>query len=416
MKICIVTTRHISYNPRVLKEADVFAAHGIDVSVVTVNNNAQQARFDEAMMKERKWRLVTVNFRREIKSEKLRWLFLSLQEKIFSVFSKFTYRYGVAERASLKGFSALARLAKNEEADFYIAHHAEALGIAYAAAKNKGVRFGFDAEDFHTGMSESGSPSDKDSLLSFLEGKYLPHAAYITAASKGIGEAYEKKYGLAKTTTILNVFPKEATTVTSADFPVKFYWYSQVIGPNRSLETLLEAASQIDAPYELHLRGSYCNDAYKEFLQTLIKQKNLQKKVFIHPPIVAERIITDASKYDVGLALETDVSYNRDVCVTNKIFSYLMAGLAIVGTDTYGQKDIFSHFKKAVLLCGKNNADELAQAMLYFIQHPEELTVAKRFAKEAAEERFNWEVESEKLLTLLEEKAGVLQQGPLVLK
>ena len=69
-KICIVTTRHISYNPRVLKEADAFFSRGYEVSVVTVNNHHDQRRFDKELMQTRAWNLVTVNFRKEVSSEK----------------------------------------------------------------------------------------------------------------------------------------------------------------------------------------------------------------------------------------------------------------------------------------------------------------------------------------------------------
>ncbi|MDQ6610363.1 MAG: hypothetical protein M3Y85_11140, partial [Bacteroidota bacterium] len=52
-KICIVTTRHISYNPRVLKEADAFFKKGYAVSVVTINNHNDQNKFDQKLMSTR---------------------------------------------------------------------------------------------------------------------------------------------------------------------------------------------------------------------------------------------------------------------------------------------------------------------------------------------------------------------------
>lgn len=49
MKVCIVTTRHISCNPRVLKEADTLDATGHEVTVVAVNNNILQRKLDLAL-------------------------------------------------------------------------------------------------------------------------------------------------------------------------------------------------------------------------------------------------------------------------------------------------------------------------------------------------------------------------------
>lgn len=397
-KICIVTTRHISYNPRVLKEADAFYSKGYAVTVVTINNHAGQHKFDKQLMQDRKWQLKTVNFRREEKKEKSLWLLLSLKQKFYSFLSRFSYKSGIAERAALKGYDEVLRLAKKEGAGFYLAHHAEALGIAFTAARTHKAKFGFDAEDFHTGMNESATQSEDEKMLEFLERKYLPCCDWLTAASKGIGNAYQNKYGVKVNATVLNVFPKEQFADTIENGVVRFYWYSQVIGPNRSLETLLTAAAQIAEDFELHLRGSFHSPVYENILRTLVNDLNLQHKVFFHPPIVAEEIIADAAQYDVGLALESSVSVNRNICVTNKIFSYLMSGLAIVGTDTSGQKDIFSQFAEAVRICRQNEALDLAAAMRYFIQHPQKLAKAKDAARKAADLQFNWEAESEMFL------------------
>src|SRR6185437_308034 len=149
-KICIVTTRHISYNPRVLKEADTLHALGYRVTVVTINNHAGQSQFDDKLMQSRQWTLKTVNFRRTVPAEKRKWLRLSLKQRFFHLLSRITLRFGIAERTAEKSFDDLAALAKSDRADFYIAHHAEALGAASFAARANDTRFGFDAEDFHT--------------------------------------------------------------------------------------------------------------------------------------------------------------------------------------------------------------------------------------------------------------------------
>lgn len=397
-KICIVTTRHISYNPRVLKEADTFFNNGYEVSVVTINNHSGQYKFDEELMKTRSWKFKTVNFRKEIKTEKFYWFYISLLQELYLLLSNFSLKFGIAERAALKGFGALARLAKKEKADVYLLHHAESLGVGFKAA-SKNAKIGFDAEDFHSGMNESGNLTKEDKIISFLEKKYLPRCTYFTVASKGIGEAYVNKYGIKGAGVILNVFPKEEVASAKIHEPIRFYWYSQVIGPNRNLETLLVAAAQIKDPFEIHLRGSFHNPEYEKLIKDLLYALHLTANVFFHEPILSEDIIKDAARFDVGLALESDISINRNICVTNKIFSYLMSGLAIIGTDTYGQQDIFSHFDEAVRICKKNDVNDLAKAMIFYIHNHDKLLLAKQAARKAALERFNWEIESGKLIS-----------------
>jgi len=399
-KICIITTRHISYNPRVLKEADVLSANGYDVTVVAVSNNAVLRGFDEQLMRTRKWRLRTVNYSRG--QEKMRWMYLSLRQRVFLFLSRVTYKFGVAERAAEKAFDGLVALACAEKADLYIAHHVEALGAGYKAARRNQAVFGFDAEDFHTGMNESTSSAIADGLTYFLEKKYLGYCRHMTAASKLMAEAYRDKYGVSLPVTILNVFPMEALPVKEVNDPVRFHWYSQVIGPNRGIEVLLEAAAMIKLPFEIHLRGSMYSDRYKDTLTDICHRAGIGQQVFFHDPIRPEQIIPDGNNYDVGLALETAVSMNRNICVTNKVFSYLMSRMAIIGTDTEGQKDIFTHFPEAVVVCRMNDAEDLARAMTIFIRDREKLMKAKQAAEMAARVQFNWEKESKKLLQAIQ--------------
>jgi glycosyltransferase involved in cell wall biosynthesis len=370
---------------------------------VTISNQDRQAAFDDQLMQRRKWALRTVNFRKERSGERRYWLYLSLKQRIFVFLSRTGYGGGIAERASEKAFDALTSLAAAEKAELYIAHHAEALGAAHRAARRNGALLGFDAEDFHTGMSESGGVTAQDKLVEYLERKYLPHCAYMTAASKGIGDAYRKKYGVKQPGTILNVFPFEELAAGKVGEPVRFYWYSQVIGPNRGIELLLEAAARIDLPFEIHLRGSLQSEAYREKLKTLCGETGLWGRVFLHEPILAERLIAEANGYDIGLALESDISVNRNICVTNKVFSYLMSRLVLIGTDTEGQKEMFTHFSGASRICRMKDAAALSAAMEYYIVHKDRLLEGKRAADAAVRETFSWELESKKLIGFIEE-------------
>src|SRR6185312_10166989 len=354
--------------------------------------------FDDELMKGRGWSLRTVRFTRE--RERSYWLYLSLKQRLFGLVAGRLHRFGVAERAAEKAFGPLAALAEGVTADLYIAHHAEALGAAARAARKHGALLGFDAEDFHTGMNETGTVSAADRLVAFLEAKYLPRCDYMTAASKGIADAYREKYGLRPPGVILNVFPLEQLPVRTPRDPVKFYWYSQVIGPHRGIELLLDAASRIELPFEIHLRG-LCSPEYKEKLDQLCRKSGLSDRVFLHEPILAARLIADANQFDVGLALESNVSINRNICVTNKVFSYLMSRLFIIGTDTAGQKDIFTHFPGAVRICRMEDPEDLADAMRSCITGRISVIEGKKAADDAVNRCFNWDRESAKLQDMI---------------
>jgi hypothetical protein len=96
-------------------------------------------------------------------------------------------------------------------------------------------------------------------LVTTLEAHYLPICRHLTAASPGIGGAYQEAYGIQQFVTILNVFPRAQRPATEppvkSDVPARLYWFSQTIGPGRGLEGLMPVLARLRCPTSLH-RGT----------------------------------------------------------------------------------------------------------------------------------------------------------------
>jgi len=104
-----------------------------------------------------------------------------------------------------------------------------------------------------------------------------------------------------------------------------------------------------------------------------------------------------SAEYDVGLSLETDVSENRQLCLTNKIFTYLLAGVPVVMSDTPAQKLLASDLGPAARLCSLDDPVGLA-ATLDELASASRLAEASQAAWRLGRERYNWEREQEVLL------------------
>ena len=63
-------------------------------------------------------------------------------------------------------------------------------------------------------------------------------------------------------------------------------------------------------------------------------------KLVHHAPQPPDRMVDLCRDYHVGLALEMPEPPNRAICLTNKAFTYILAGLAVVFTDTPGQRNL----------------------------------------------------------------------------
>ena len=120
------------------------------------------------------------------------------------------------------------------------------------------------------------------------------------------------------------------------------YWFSQTIGPGRGLEDALAALPLLDDGIHLALRGRWA-DGYEAAFLSRAEALGVRDRVRWLAPVSPGELVVRTAQHDVGLALEQPHTRNREVCVTNKIFTYLLAGVPAVATETEGQRRICAH-------------------------------------------------------------------------
>jgi glycosyltransferase involved in cell wall biosynthesis len=203
---------------------------------------------------------------------------------------------------------------------------------------------------------------------------------------------------------VLNAFPlpvrQAAVMERRVGAPTRLYWYSQVIGTDRGIQTVLEAMAILADGTELYLRGEDRRELTSA-LQSRATLLGLGTRVHLLPIAPPDELPLLATDYDIGLALETGESENRAICVTNKLLTYLAAGLAIAATDTPGQRGVLRQAPGSGFLFPAGDANALAQGIRNLTSEPESLVAAKRASRRAAEARFCWELEQHRLLDVL---------------
>jgi len=233
----------------------------------------------------------------------------------------------------------------------------------------------------------------------------LPGCAYVTAASDGIAESYNNKYGVSKPTTILNVFPlgnRPQKFKNSGNSSLRLYWFSQTIGPGRGLEDIIKAMGVLKGyEIELHLRGIIKNNYEQKLINLTIEKAVNPERINFHEPASPDKMVSIASENDVGLALEKNINHNRRICLTNKIFTYLLADNAIIATNTDGQKKIMDDIGGAGFSYEQGDIDALAKGLKNWYENRSELNKARSESWEWGEKKYNWDVEKVKLLNLI---------------
>jgi glycosyltransferase involved in cell wall biosynthesis len=398
--VCLVTPGHLATNPRLVKEADALYEAGFRVAVVAARFVAWAEEADREFV-DRPWTVRTVAF--GPRAPLLVYLWQSGLRRLAALLDRHAgARWGVEARAFHPAVPALARQARQVRAALYIAHNLAALPAAGVAARRHGARLGFDAEDFHLGELEEGERFRWErSLVRRLEARWLPLCRHLTAASPGIAQAYVREYGVCEPVVVLNVFPLAQAPArpqppTVAPGPA-VYWFSQTLGPDRGLETAVEALARATSRPHLYLRGAPRAD-FAAKLQVRAGELGVGDRLHFLPPIRPGQLVADAAAYHVGLAGEEGRCVNSKISLSNKAFTYLLAGVPVVLSDTPAQARLAAELGGAARVYPVGDAAGLAAALDAILGEEGRLQAAREVAWSLGRTRFNWDVEKGKFL------------------
>jgi glycosyltransferase involved in cell wall biosynthesis len=399
-KVCIVSPGNLSANPRLVKEADALHGAGYDVTAVVSEYSTSLGGFDGGIEAQAPWRVIRA--RRSPRERYVRVAARTAARLIDGVGVRVPV--AVAARACGGPVAQLQAAACGVPADLYIAHYVAALPAAGAAAQRHGALLGFDAEDFHSGEgTDDPAAARLMAMVRIVEGTWLPRCRHLTVAAPLIGGAYASLYEVPHPVTVLNVFPLDMAPTQSPPprlpgAPLRAYWFSQTIGLDRGLQPFLQAMARTAVRIELDIRGG---DpwGHGKTLRTMARELGIADRVRVLPVAPPQEMVRLAAAYDLGLSLETDVSENRRLCLTNKIFTYLLAGVPVLLSDTPAQRALAPDLGRAAALVPLSDPTAIAAALDRLAAGLDE---ARAEALRLGRERYNWDVEKGALLASVE--------------
>lgn len=401
MRICLISPGHLSTNPRLVKEARALRSAGHTVHVIHGRFKPWGTENDELLAAQ----LGTVTPVPFGPIEASRQTYL--RQSIIRHAARVPVRLGlnsqkIVEAAHGPAVRDLVAAAQTVCADLYIAHYVAALPAAARAAAIYDAAYAFDAEDFHLGdLPDAPEYEFEKRIIRAIESRYLPETAYMTAASPLIAEAYAETYEITLPTVILNVFPKKHAPATptpcgSATPGPSMYWFSQTIGPGRGLETAVEAIAIAQSKPHLYLRGTPAA-GYNEHLLSMAMRVDAAERLHFLNPAPPDELERLGAEYDLGYVGELAETQNRQIALTNKVFSYLLGGVPTLATDIPAHRQIAPELDAAMTIFPIGDAAALAAAIDSFILHPERLASARAHAWNLGQSRFNWDSEEVRL-------------------
>ena len=401
-RIVLISGNSLCHNPRVIKAATTLARHGYDVHVLGAWLDADLKARDRTMLAQAPFSFepafdATLPGFSCAAAHALR----RARRKAANTVYGFT---GWQSRDQLGyGIGRLLARARALAADLYTAHSEPALYVAWRLMR-EGRRAGVDMEDWYSQDLLADARARRPlGLLQRLESELLVKGAYATCPSRAMSQAMAAAYGGKPPAVVYNAFPaadRETMDGIRKDrrdtgLP-SIYWFSQTLGPGRGLEDLIAALPLLDRDVEIHLRGRAA-PGMAEWIRSQTPAR-WRQRVFLHPLVPNEELLSRLAEHDIGFAGEQPYCRSRDLTVTNKILHDLLGGLAVVASDTAGQREVAMQASGAVTLYEAGNPAALAQALQTLIDSPDDLARAKAASLQAAERTFCWEQQEPVLL------------------
>lgn len=166
----------------------------------------------------------------------------------------------------------------------------------------------------------------------------------------------------------------------------------------QALQEIIKKAPEAKLAFLGEFKGG--SGEYKEEVHAYIKKTNLERYVDFLGYVPHEKVVEYMNIAKVcTLFLQPIPRYKKAVSI--KLFEYMACGKPVVASN-------FTEIRKVVkeadcgILVDPTNVDEIANAILYLLEHLEEAKRMGENGRRAVEEKYNWEKMEEKLLKLYE--------------
>jgi hypothetical protein len=169
------------------------------------------------------------------------------------------------------------------------------------------------------------------------------------------------------------------------------------VGPDRGIACAVRAIGIARTHPHLYLRGTPAA-GYADRLAEIASEAGAAGRVHLLPPDDPDRMEQRAAAFDAGLCSETGHTASRRLCLTNKLFSFILAGIPPLLSDTPAQSRFAAQAGLADLLYPRDNPTALAGLLDRILGDPTRLASARAHAWRLGQERYNWECERATLI------------------
>lgn len=380
-KICMHVLGPARPDVRVMREATALARCGYSVSVVDVESEME------------------LPIEEKVQDVCLKHIFVS--ERFLSTrFARWTII-----RAGLILVRSILRLLQ-ARADIYHAHDISGLLPCYIAARIRRKPLIFDAHELPLVGVMSIRSQWIFALLTYVVKRIVPYCVGIITVSPPIGEEIHERYPGPEVSLIRNMPSYKAISKNdrlrqylALSLTTRIALYQGYIMENRGLDLLVMAAKHLQPDIVIVIMGKDVNGLQSQ-LEALAIREGVTDRVKIIPPVPYIDLLNWTASADLGLTVfRPDYSLSIKMCLPNKLFEYLMAGLPILTSPLEAIVDVINKYDvgRVVHSLAPKDIGEAINAMFADDSAYERM---QRNALEAARKDLCWEQEEQQLLRL----------------
>jgi glycosyltransferase involved in cell wall biosynthesis len=183
--------------------------------------------------------------------------------------------------------------------------------------------------------------------------------------------------------------------------------YLGVMAESRGLVKVVEAFAEVvkkHPRWKLCLLGTYSPASFEGELRDFVKKLGVETNVEFLAWVPYDEKEKLSSQAAMGII--TYLPYANNVsCLPNKLFDYMLVSLPVIASNFPLYREVVegSH---CGLLVDPSKPQEIAGAMEYLIEHPDEARRMGENGRRAVLEQYNWGKESERLLRIYDTVLG----------
>lgn len=287
------------------------------------------------------------------------------------------------------------RHVRDQPADLFVANDWWTLPIAARAAATHGGQYAYDVHEHSLtqGAMRWRWRALFPPLIAAIEARWVPGSAAVSAVCEGIANELAANYDLAHPPVVVRSVPAFSDTQFRAPGKVVRVLYHGLLLEHRGLESLIDSVANWPDDFVLAIRGPGVQ-GYVDGLRRRIRRLELDERVTLLPGVPMTDLVAHAREHDIGIFVpEGDTPQRRHV-LPNKLFEYVMAGLAVCLRDLPEMARLVREYNLGVLVPSASPRD-----LAFALRSLERDTIAdcKRAAALAAK-KLCWEVERETML------------------